>query len=396
MIHRLRVENFFSIRDGIDLDLRLPETAPDLPRFRRSEADTSIRVPTVVALFGANASGKTSILRALTAAMLFAAESFALTSDDPLRELFSPFRSKLYQHRPTVLEIDFDAQWGTRDIARVFRYTLEIERDQGLTTIAREHLRVRRGARFVRVFSRDKAGIVVADEIGLRTNDARLEAVRPNASVIATLAALNIQFFQEAADDIRLVQKNVVGLHHMPFDAARAVQYLAGNEEARRHAEMELRRLDVGIDELSFQLGSNGPMLVLTHEGLDEPLFLAEESQGTRHFLAMFPSIFFTLATGRPAIVDEFDANLHPHFAQEIVRWFHDQSKNQYGAQLFVAAHGPALMDDLEKEEIVLVEKGRDGATSALPLRNVRGVRREPSLMRKYLGGAFGAIPNVG
>ena len=53
-------------------------------------------------------------------------------------------------------------------------------------------------------------------------------------------------------------------------------------------------------------------------------------------------------------------------------------------------------MDALEKEEIYLVEKSRDGASSIIGLKDVRGVRREPSLQRKYLGGVFGAVPNIG
>lgn len=95
-------------------------------------------------------------------------------------------------------------------------------------------------------------------------------------------------------------------------------------------------------------------------------------------------------------LIDEFDVDLHPMLIPEILRWFQDPAINRYQAQLFFAAHNVSIMDALEKEEIFLVEKSRDGASSIIGLKDIRGVRREPSLQRKYLGGVFGAVPNIG
>jgi predicted ATPase len=97
-------------------------------------------------------------------------------------------------------------------------------------------------------------------------------------------------------------------------------------------------------------------------------------------------------------LIDEFDVDLHPMLIPEILSWFQDPAVNEseHRAQLFFAAHNVAIMDGLEKEEIYLVEKTRDGASSIVGLKDIKGVRREPSLQRKYLGGAFGAVPNIG
>ena len=125
-------------------------------------------------------------------------------------------------------------------------------------------------------------------------------------------------------------------------------------------------------------------------------MILEEESNGTQRFLAMFPVLWFTLMTGRPALIDEFDVDLHPLLVPEILRWFQDPETNPNKAQLLLAAHNAAIMDHLEKEEVHLVEKSNDGASSIIALRDVLGLRREPSLQRKYLGGVFGAVPNIG
>ena len=58
MIHRVEIENYGSIRERQVIDLRIPATAPDLERFARPMGDESVRLPTVVAFFGPNASGR--------------------------------------------------------------------------------------------------------------------------------------------------------------------------------------------------------------------------------------------------------------------------------------------------------------------------------------------------
>ena len=67
MIHRFWVSNYRSIREQVVLDLRIPGTAPDQPRFRRSTVKPGVRLPTVAVLMGPNGSGKTTLLRALAA-----------------------------------------------------------------------------------------------------------------------------------------------------------------------------------------------------------------------------------------------------------------------------------------------------------------------------------------
>ena len=55
---------------------------------------------------------------------------------------------------------------------------------------------------------------------------------------------------------------------------------------------------------------------------------------------------------------------MHPLLMPEIFRWFSDTTRNPLGAQLFFTAHNPALLDELEKEQIFLTEKERSGANS--------------------------------
>lgn len=395
MLHRIEIENYRSIRETQVIDLRLPRTTPDMPRFVASHGDEGVRLPTVVAFFGPNASGKTTILRALTSTLDFAVHSFSTPPDQPI-PYFWPFRSANWWDRPTRIIVDFDAEW-IDGVGRVYRYELAIGHSivDGATVLT-EALLVRNGRRFRALFRRDKRGIRCATELSLPSYDSRLKAVRPNASLISTMAQLNHPIFREAWDDIALTQRNLFGLQTAPFNIESALRFLHSDQQALADLKSQLRRLDLGLQDITIENTPHGLVAAFQHEGLTGMVLQGEESNGTRRFLAMFPVLWFTLQTGRPAIIDEFDVDLHPLLVPELLNWFHDPVVNPYKAQLFFAGHNAALMEYLEKEEIFLVEKSRGGASTVTALRDFQGLRREPSLQKKYLGGAFGAVPNIG
>jgi uncharacterized protein len=397
VIHRFTVENFYSIREEQVVDLAVPRTTPAMPRFREASSRSDVRLPTVVALFGANASGKTNLLRAISTAISFAVDSFNGLLPDASISIFQPFRSKTWWQRPTRIVVEFDAAWPIDRGPKLFRYELVIVHGpRPGERVGREILSIRDGRRFRALFRREESEIRCAPDLGIRAGDERLRAVRRNASVIATLAALNHPLFLRIWDDIQRTQRNIRGLSLVRYDAQQALQYLDADSEARAEFVRELRRLDLGLIDFDVQSGPEGPVVTFIHNGLDAPVMLGEESEGTRHFMAIFPALFFALISGRVALLDEFDVGLHPLLMPEIMHWFQDPLRNPNRAQLFMVVHNPAVMDYLEKEEVLLVEKGPDGASTVTPLRDFQGLRREPSLARKYLGGVFGAVPNVG
>jgi AAA15 family ATPase/GTPase len=84
VLHRLEIANFYSIRDPQLIDLRAASNAPDEPgRLAPIWPGASERAPKVVALFGANASGKSNVLKALSFLAWFAKDSFQLKPSGP-------------------------------------------------------------------------------------------------------------------------------------------------------------------------------------------------------------------------------------------------------------------------------------------------------------------------
>ena len=81
MLYKLEIDNFFSIRDPQVLDLSVNGQVPDPEsRFAPIFAGSDVRAPKVVVLYGANASGKTTVLRALEFIVTMIRDSVQRTS----------------------------------------------------------------------------------------------------------------------------------------------------------------------------------------------------------------------------------------------------------------------------------------------------------------------------
>ena len=61
-----------------------------------------------------------------------------------------------------------------------------------------------------------------------------------------------------------------------------------------------------------------------------------------------------------------------------------------------MTGHSVSLLEDLEKEEIVLCEKDRQGRAEVYSLMDIKSVHRRDNLYKKYLGGVYGAVPHIG
>jgi uncharacterized protein len=398
VIHKIEIENFCSIRDKQVLDLRIAESAPQLEQFRKSNSRVEIRLPTVVGLFGANASGKSTVLRALSSIVLFKLHSFDFEADERIG-FFQPFMGVENRNIPTRLAIEFDAAWigGSQ---KLYRYELHLENNsEGFSAkrVSREALFYSPEGRMKRLFERTGDQVIVGREFELRPKDSRLQSIRPNSSVLSTLAKLNHPLSIKIWKDLALTQSNTWGYTRAEeISEAKLLESYKNDTALLQKLSRELRRLDTGLEEMVIHESPNGLFAGFLHNGLSSPLFFSQESRGTQHFIEMFPRIVYALTWGHVVLIDELDANLHPLLLPEVFRWFHDTERNPHGAQLLFTAHNAGLMDYLEKEEIYFTEKNREGATELFGATDIEGLRREPSISRKYLGGSLGAVPQVG
>lgn len=96
-------------------------------------------------------------------------------------------------------------------------------------------------------------------------------------------------------------------------------------------------------------------------------------------------------------LFDEIDASLHPKLSARLLELFQDPVTNPSNAQLIFTTHDTSLLNHLNRDEVWLTEKGKDGATTLIALAEYGGdkVRRSLNLEKAYLQGRFGAVPDL-
>jgi hypothetical protein len=397
MIHRISIENFFSVADRQEIDFRVSNNAPERPCFRHSRSSERQRLPLIVGIYGPNASGKSTVLRAIITTARFVQHSFTLAPNNQI-PLFNPYAHNDWSSLPTKIAIEFDSQLAEGAPAALFRYELHIGHEPSKfgKNVVYESLSHAPKGKFRRIFERHEQKYSFGSEFGISPSDSRVQSIRPNASVISTLAQLNHKLSSDLIQWLTGLQTNIYGMDKAQSTIAYALSYYSQRPDYLQRLNQELSRLDLGLEEMKILPGNPGPIAMFKHFGLDRDIVLEQESRGTHRFIEIFPLIQYVLDTGAIAVIDELDTDIHPLIIPEIFRWFYDKDRNRNGAQLLFTAHNSAILDELEKEQVFFTEKPSGKPTRIYGAGEIKGLRREPSLMKKYMSGELGAIPHIG
>lgn len=403
MVHRLEIENFYSIRDRQVIDLGFDDPPrDDASRLAPLWTGADRYGPKVVALFGANAAGKSNVLKALSFLIWFLKDSFLAPLDRRLP--FDRFNRADMLREPTRLVLGLT---GPRDLTQIgdpraplCRYEYELDIGGGTQpVVAREALSwwPNGGGKRAKLFERDEAGRVSAsDAFGLGALRSVLPNVlRPRASVIATLAQFKHPFAGVIWSAAANTSYNLL-IWKAEDSEDDVVRLYNANPDLLARLNREIQRIDLGIDAMELRPSDKGVLAYFKHRGMPEPMPLLYQSEGTRQFVRQFPRIFHALKIGGLLIADELDTAIHPLLMPEILRWFRDPEVNQWGAQLWMSCHNVTLLDDLSREEVLFCEKDGEGATEIYGLSDIDGVQPNDDFYRKYIGGVFGAVPTVG
>lgn len=407
MLYRIEVENFFSIRDLQVLDLTVEKKLADpegrySPIFEGSEA----RAPKVVVIYGANASGKTTMLRALEFIVSMIRDSVAHTKFLGLER----FNDEESANRPMRFAIELGgiinltpevferANNGELVEHGTYRYELEIELKNGIAVkISSEALRQRPNGqgKWQRVYERDETGRVKDSRtFSLSGFQHLVKTLAGNHTVLSSFAKFQHPVAQLFVDVARKAFFQIEPIHSSVD--SNVIEYLKTQPSVVSRLQDELSRIDVGVEGMRFQQTDNGPLLLFRHAGLAAEMPWTLESHGTRAFIKMYPFIMFALDTGGIVAIDEMDSAMHPNILPEMVRRFYSVAgRNELDAQLWISCHSASLLDDLNKEEIVICEKDRQGRSRFYSLMDVK-VRRDENHYRRYLGGAYGGVPYLG
>ncbi len=378
-----------------------------------------VSVLPVAGVFGANASGKSTLLLALADMRVVVAGSFRGGN----------LSSGVYR-RPFALDWAFDAQPSRFEVELVlhgvrWQYGFEVNDKQVVGEYAYHYPKGRQAmvfdrteedisfgppfrssGRALRRFLRDNALFLsVAGAAADEQLEPLFEWFLSNLLLAqpanrGTRAARTAEMVEVPANKervmalLRAADLGVRGIERAPADPdaaerlQRALRVLQGAE-----GDPETSDQDVNVVfEDSVRLMRRGAQ--------GEVWLDAEsESQGTMVWVGLIGPVLDALDGGHVLLVDELDASLHPYLVRLLVEMFQDPELNPRCAQLVFNAHDTTVLGDSDQEvlgrdQIWFTEKDTDGATTVYPLVDFRP-RRDEALGRRYLQGRFGAVPVV-
>jgi AAA15 family ATPase/GTPase len=405
MIHSLAIKNFFSFHEPTFVEFTTGPKAGDRNIFLPSaQSDASIN--SVTGVFGANASGKTNLLKAIAFLRYFILDSASEKPDSKIPvEPFHFTEGAAARHEPIHLQLEFEYE------EKLYRYELVISHQR----VQSEAL-FRKDQRFRYLFERTWKP--ARGDYEFKHQDigpSKQVAQRENASFIASAALQEHEFAKYISGYFKKCYVNVRFDGRMPThdpeirNLLQATKYYESNEQFLNVAEQHLIAADFCISKLAIEearfLDEDGnetktPFPVAIHrvDGHDYKRPLMAESRGTQALFVLLRYILPVLETGGVAVIDEFETGLHSHVVKYVVELFYSKKTNPKGAQLIANFHTDYLLQStLEKYQIVFTEKDPDTqSTEAWRLDKVKGVARNANNhYAKYHAGAYGGIPNL-
>ena len=400
MITYIRFDNFYSYPGSTEVSFTLGKqpTESNYDFYINTEHD-QYRLNKVTAILGANGSGKTQLLKAVSFLRWFICDSTSsLDSEDNIP--YSPFA--LNQNKPSEFEIGFLLK-NANGVYEEYRYELTLSQSR----VINEVLYKKTSRLFSYVFSRQYDGDEMVYKHRSFVIPSLADDVKKNASLISYANLLDEPLAEAIIEMFEGYKTNVVSmgrLGSLSQSIPEMTELFAKDDGLKQTAEKLLCQFDTGIDEISIKSvmmvneGKQQEVLLPfgVHKVGDESfeLMIYEESNGTQSAYSLLSLILPVLKHGGVAIIDELDNDLHPLLLPAIFDLFRSSHHNPHNAQLIFSCHTPEVFNLLNKHQIYLVEK-YEQASEAWRLDEMEGVRNDDNLYAKYMAGAFDAIPNL-
>lgn len=406
MIYKYSVENFYSISKKIEINFEAKRTKKDNSELY-IDAPLGKKISKATFIGGPNASGKTNILRALAFIRLL------LTCERNNDEIsFFPFFAT--PEKETRLSVAFSC-----DKDAVYEYFIRLNQNkilyEKLNIKSHKNERTTSTKICERVWDENARHYTIKAsykylpiaKIMTTMNEALDNHV--NTSMIVFISNFEPkdgiftrirQYWTKIGTNVQMLGSSEIN-HSMSKLANSALHDLYEDTALRMKVIEVLKKYDMDISEIKkiINTGPNRDKTIysLHHKITNKDLYCTTEfeSSGTQKLLILLKTILAVLNTGGVAIIDELDAFLHPNVYTEVIDLFTSIVENSNNAQIIFSSQNYSALSFLEKDQIILAEKGRNGNTHAWRLDDIDGIRPDENFFAKYLAGAYGAIPGV-
>lgn len=419
MLLNFAVTNYRSIKERQVFSMLAVDGLPHEESLIHSKDDISI-LPVAI-LFGANASGKSNILRAFGTMRQMVLNSVRLNPDDTLDE-YEPFLlDEESRNNDTEFEAEFIVDTG---------YNVELHYRYGFSfsgkLISEEWLyRQKEDTNEIELFVRT-GGKIQINEKEFPEGKGKEDTLNNNRLFLSLIAQLNgvqskeiIFWFNRSTFATALKTKQYLTLTSNLFkEKGDTVE-----DEVDKYVQMALTFLsdiDTRIKDLSITeepdefpeylrsiFNTASLKIESTHNRYNKDgdivgkeVFSIEhnESEGTQKITELLGLIFITLSSGRLLVIDELDAKLHPLLTRAIIQLFTCPKINQHGAQLVFTTHdtNQLHLDYVRRDEIWFTEKSPVEATELYSHIEFKDFDLSSmDITEQYVNGRYGAIPRI-
>lgn len=379
MVLEIRLSNMFSFRDEVTLDLQ----AAKIQTKKARELEGNLfsvdgeQMLKSVALFGANASGKSNVIKAIRACVNMVRSSHNYNVDT--RFAISPFKFEDYANKPSSFYIRFLLN-GVE-----YEYSFSFMHDEIIT----ETLYYYPNGRKSLVFSRDESrGTEKKDIYEFKTVIKRPFDVADNTSKKTLYISRASQMDREIAQKIFLFFCNDIVLDYQVAN----IDSLDNLFKERKEKMLEVLRT-ADSDIIDFKIQNNA---ITTFHRTNPSVafdFETEESEGTKTLFRMMVRMIGIIHEGKMLLVDEIDNSLHTQLVEFVIGMFNHSDH----AQLIYTTHNIHLLntDFQRRDQVYFVNKREDGSSDLYSLFDFKDFRDTLDMEKAYLQGRFDAIPNI-
>ena len=374
------------------------------------------KVLPVTAIYGANASGKSSVFEAFQFMALCVLESLSFSDDNkknPYKLKVDSFKFSESREKPSEFEINYIDKKGKKEL--YYNYGFKIDNSGILEEYLASNTKtgVKRNEDYTYIFKRERNQKLYLDS-SIEKFRENLEISLKDKTLLVSLGAkLNIDEFIRVRT--WFINTEVINFSNSLYGAF-LENILPNNiiesEEVRKNLVSFINSFDDSIIDIEVEKISaidendKDNYRVFTIHKSDKGTSTArismnEESSGTKKMFSLYQTLLDVLEKGGVFFADELDIKLHPLLMRNILLTFTDKEKNSNNAQLIFTTHNTIYMDMdlLRRDEIWFVEKdnGVSNLYSLDDITNEKGekIRKDSNYEKHYLLGNYGAIPNL-
>lgn len=350
--------------------------------------DGKKQIVPVMAIYGANAAGKSNVLHALLLMREMVCGNYA----KPLKgaELpYEPFAFVDGKTEPTT----FEAIYYYEGIKYAYGFSFDNNR------IVSEYLYHWPNGREALIFDREgdqyefRESIQEQLTLAGRTSENRLYLTSSNEWNCVQTEKAYLWF-----------QQNLRGVIATGISNEMTIEAIRKGGERKKRIVDEMMLADLGISDVEVSGTRERPIISTVHQITNENgdtkqyiLQLGQESIGTQRFFSRIGLWMDAMNSGAVLVVDEIEASMHPMLTRHLIEMIQDQNVNKNHAQLIFTTHDTGLLDLklLRRDQIWFAEKDEKSMQTDIYALTEFSPRKEENVAKGYLQGRYGAIPFI-